>query len=74
MLGCYLLQSIQRRLCHQVDDIDYLSYEERLKELGLFSIYGRLLRADVIKCWKIFHGEVDVGLRGTFSIAIDRWT
>ena len=30
-------------------------YEERLKELNLFSIQGRLLRADLIQYWKIFH-------------------
>ena len=30
--------------------------------------------ADIIKCWMIFHGELDVGLRGIFSMAVDRRT
>ena len=50
-----LLESIQRRWSRQVYDIGHLSYEEILKKLGLFSIYGRLLRADIIKRRKIFH-------------------
>ena len=45
-----------------------------IERARLFSIYGRLLRADLIKCWKIFHRELDVGLRGVFSMAVDRWT
>ena len=47
---------------------------ERLKALTLFSIFGRLLRPDPIKCWKIFHSEVDVGLLDEFTVAVDRRT
>ena len=34
-----------------------LSYSDRLKALNLYSIQGRLLRADLIMCWKVFHGH-----------------
>ena len=40
----------------------------------MFSIYGRLLRADIIKCWKIFHRIADVGLQDSFTLAFDRKT
>ena len=30
-----------------------MSYEARLRELGLYSVAGRLLRADLIKIWKL---------------------
>ena len=33
-----------------------LVYEDRLRRLGLFSLYGRFLRADLIKIWKILKG------------------
>ena len=62
---------IQRRLSQQVADIGHLSYEAGLKKLGLFSIYGRLLWADIIKCRKIFHGEVVVWLQ-VFFVSVDR--
>ena len=47
---------------------------ERLKVLELFSIFGRLLRADLVKCWKIFHSEVNIGLLDGFTVAIDQRT
>ena len=37
-----------------------LSYLERLEELDLFPVQGRLLRADMIFTWKIFKGECAV--------------
>ena len=61
-----LSESIYRSWSRQVADIGHLCYKERLKELGLFSIYGKLLQADITKPGEIFHGEVDVRLRGIF--------
>ena len=46
-----LLESIQRRWSQPVADIGHLGYDERLKELRLFSIYSRLLRTGIIKGW-----------------------
>ena len=43
-----------------------------LKILEFISIFGRLVRADLIKCWKIFHSEVDTGLLDGFTVAVDR--
>ena len=47
---------------------------ERLKALELFSIFGKLLRADLIKCWKIFHFEVDIGPLDCFTVVVDQRT
>ena len=47
---------------------------ERQKVLNLFSSFGQLVRADLIKCWKIFHSEVDPGLLDGFTVAVDRRT
>ena len=51
-----LLERIQRHWTKQTDGMALLPYGERLKLLNLYSIQGRLLRADLIQCWKIFHG------------------
>ena len=51
-----LLESVQRRWTRQIQGLEDLSYDERLHELNLYSIHGRLIRADLILCWKIFHG------------------
>ena len=66
-----LLESVQRRWTREIADVSQLAYEERLKVLELFSIFGRLLRADLVKCWKIFHSEVDIGLLDGFTVAVD---
>ena len=63
------LESIQKRWTRQVDGLEEFSYQERLRDLGLYSIYGRLLRADLIKIWKIFRGNLDPDLQGLFDRA-----
>lgn len=50
-----LLESIQRRWTKQVINFSHLSYPERLSNLNFVSIKGRLLRTDLILCYKIFH-------------------
>ena len=50
------LERIQRRWTRAVLGFEGLSYAERLRRLDLFSVQGRLLRADMILTWKIFAG------------------
>ena len=51
------LEAVQRLWTRNILDLRDAEYEERLKSLNLFSVKGRLLRADLIKCWKIFNGK-----------------
>ena len=67
-----LLESVQRRWTREITGIGHLNYVERLKVMGLYSVYGRLMLADLIKCWKIFYSEGDVGLLNFFSMVVDR--
>ena len=49
---CKLLEFVQRRWTKHVD----VKYWDHLSSLNLFSVKGRLLRADLIKYFKIFNG------------------
>ena len=46
----------------QTDGLGDAPYRDRLQMLRLFSVYGRMLRGDLIKIWQVFHPKVDVGL------------
>ena len=63
------LESLQRRWTREIDGLGGLDYVTRLKTVGLYSIRGRLLRADLVKIWKAFNAEVDVGVAQLFEMA-----
>ena len=49
-----LLERVQRRWTRSVDGLQDVPYAERLRALDLFSVKGRLLRADLILTYMIF--------------------
>ena len=63
------LEALQRRWTREVEGMRGLQYESRLRAIGLYSIWGRLLRLDLIKVWKALHDEEGVGLRGMFEFS-----
>ena len=49
------LESVQSKWTKKTDGFSLLPYHERLRRLSLFSVWGRLLDADLILAWKITH-------------------
>ena len=63
------LEVLQRRWTRELEGMRGLQYEARLCATGLYSIWGRLLRLDLIKTWKALHAEEEVGLGGLFEFS-----
>ena len=68
------LENVQRRWTKQVAGLRDLDYRGRLEALDLFSVRGRLLRADLIKYYKTICSTDEVPLSELFSAVPDRRT
>ena len=66
-----MLEGLQKRATKMILSLRILSYEERLKRLGIFSMGRRRLRGDVIEVFKMIHGINKVNLGKLFCIDED---
>jgi hypothetical protein len=63
-------ESVQRSLTKAIDKLHFCSYKERLLNLNLDSLQYRRLKADLLMCYKILHGLVDIEASCIFTRAL----
>ena len=68
MIDVGILEGVQRRATKIIPSLRNLSYEERLKRLGIFSVRYRRLRRDMILVFKTVHDIDKVNLEKLFYI------
>ena len=63
------IERVQRRATRLVSGLQHLPYQDRLRSLGLPSLYYRRKRGDMIFTYQLFHNGVDADPKDFFCLA-----
>ena len=63
------IESVQRSFTKAIGKLHFRSYKERLLSLNVDSLQYRRLKADLLMCYKILHGLVDIDASSIFTRA-----
>ena len=69
-----LLERVQHRFTRMVPGLSEMSYPQRLRRLGLWSLEERRNRADLIELFKIYKGFSKVNFQDMFETAVESRT
>ncbi|KFV53866.1 hypothetical protein N328_11072, partial [Gavia stellata] len=69
-----LLERVQRRTTKMIRGLEHLSYEDRLRELGLFSLKKRRLWGDLVAAFQYLKGVYEKAGEGLFTRACSNRT
>jgi len=68
-----LLEQVQRRVTKMIQGLEHLSYEKRVRELGLFSLEKTRLWGDLLAAFQYLKGAYRKASEGLFvKVCSDR--